>query len=1067
MDSTSNIVEKVVEPNNETKDVHADVDNDKSAEKLLDSTIDTDQSVILTCNKNDDELIIDESASKECKSEENITSGEAVYSAPSAATIIDKGLIPTGSFEDNTNDGINGSSYIESENQTVEDLSMKPSLSIIQENSLANIKINSINTDSEATPKDNIIDDTNIVSASNDEEVPAQEDEGEHVRSIEDGKLHDCSESLTEKNPNEPTTISPDLFSECTKSEIVTSTNPVNKLEELSENVKCKNEELFHKLLEESTNQSNNFNSQIRESGRVGLSDQNEFNNQILEIISDIDINIKAQEKITQLKEQELKLIQKQNDLANQIQQQQILAQKLSAQNQQTQYPSGKLDLLSRQQNERSISTSGLNEDAALKEATNVSKTVDLRKIFTPATDTNEILPKNRKLYASSAFYSPSLHPTVEDQVELARRISHSLSDISNQTSKGQSMYVNRKKRSDKWVHEGSSQGNECSNGAMNQYKENSERNSSLEITKLEKIPLKLIMNPNGKVRDYNSLKELINVEAGLLCPDNCAELITALHLHQGRGAELFAKRRRKADNWVVDESNLGTQNHPSGIPDHQQHQQRATISQNIFPAYSDAGKHRVQLNIHQNQLIEKYSRPGLQVVQSPWEAALETGSASSAFLEENKSQCALRTAISPIQYSQCASKDLTDSLEPFGASLEPTHFRPQKNYTNIIASPPQSFNVPSNPQRELAYTPSVAQGWGGRTVELPKDSFWQTRPQYGNADDSTHNCNYLFGDHLASDFAVNVENRLIELEKFQKYLMEQPGFKTEMLRNKENVYKHSTKLTLASQSSKDLIPKSEIDVLGRIEQKIKNDVDQTVNVRDIIQSFEVQNITESTKCRAIQATEPMNHEGLYVPKEISLSSYVAPPQQYGGYNKHFESQRSLSGSLPKSTTKLLANDDIKKSSLAPEFKIRFNTVPPTEQLHSPCSYKKKPNGVENFSPQVNFSPSPLSFNKLAMYEQPDQRNMKITSNASPTQYGITSFEHVSGSPSSIGSVESPRHMLPTGSLRCGPLTTGSDSPLSIRGQSFNKCARGWGTTPDKQERYRLPLEGNLPFSDF
>lgn len=48
----------------------------------------------------------------------------------------------------------------------------------------------------------------------------------------------------------------------------------------------------------------------------------------------------------------------------------------------------------------------------------------------------------------------------MEDQVELARRISHSLSDISNQTSKGQSMYVNRKKRSDKWVHEGGSQGN-------------------------------------------------------------------------------------------------------------------------------------------------------------------------------------------------------------------------------------------------------------------------------------------------------------------------------------------------------------------------------------------------------------------------------------------------------------------------------------------------------------------------------------------------------------------------------------------------------------------------------
>ena len=58
-------------------------------------------------------------------------------------------------------------------------------------------------------------------------------------------------------------------------------------------------------------------------------------------------------------------------------------------------------------------------------------------------------------MFASSSFYAKGLHPTVEDQVELARRISNSLSDISNKTSKGQSMYVNRKKRSVKWVHEG------------------------------------------------------------------------------------------------------------------------------------------------------------------------------------------------------------------------------------------------------------------------------------------------------------------------------------------------------------------------------------------------------------------------------------------------------------------------------------------------------------------------------------------------------------------------------------------------------------------------------------
>jgi len=144
-------------------------------------------------------------------------------------------------------------------------------------------------------------------------------------------------------------------------------------------------------------------------------------------------------------------------------------------------------------------------------------------------------------------------------------------------------------------------------------------------------------------------------------------------------GAELFAKRRRKADNWIVDETNLETQNPPSGIPDYQQYQQKPAISPNILPAYSDAGKHRVQLNIHQNQLIEKYSKPGLQVVQSPWDAALQTGSASTAFLEDKdtKSQCFSPAAVSPTPYFQSGRRDFTDAVEP-------THYSPQKDYNNV-----------------------------------------------------------------------------------------------------------------------------------------------------------------------------------------------------------------------------------------------------------------------------------------------------------------------------------------------------------------------------------------------
>ncbi|XP_047540523.1 uncharacterized protein LOC125073653 isoform X3 [Vanessa atalanta] len=86
-------------------------------------------------------------------------------------------------------------------------------------------------------------------------------------------------------------------------------------------------------------------------------------------------------------------------------------------------------------------------------------KEVDLNKIFTPAPDAEEhTIKKDRKFektFASSAFYVPGVHPTVKEQMDLARAISKSLSDSSNHMSKGQSMYVNRKKRSVKWVHEG------------------------------------------------------------------------------------------------------------------------------------------------------------------------------------------------------------------------------------------------------------------------------------------------------------------------------------------------------------------------------------------------------------------------------------------------------------------------------------------------------------------------------------------------------------------------------------------------------------------------------------
>ncbi|XP_050743009.1 uncharacterized protein LOC108024910 isoform X9 [Drosophila biarmipes] len=991
MDPASNIVENVVEPKNDSAGVI------QMAPENIDHSIEN-QSTTSTDDKDDADLIIDDSESDEYSSDSKKTAD--VAETEDLIKVTETAKTSLLSDADGTVE-INENTEMKSEDPIIEALSIKSD----QETSVsANTKVDKSSTVSEENPKVDVID-ANTISVILPNASKANVPQDTSTIIIEDDEV----KRTEEVEADEPKTC--ELAAENSKNEVASSIENAD------------------------------------------------FNNQILDIISDIDINIKAQEKITQLKEQELKLIQKQNELANQIHQQQILAQQLNAKNTNKQSQC-------QQQNARDVLTLHQN-NFVVKESTNISKNIDLRKIFTPATDATEILPKNRKLYASSAFYSPTLHPTVEDQVELARRISHSLSDISNQTSKGQSMYVNRKKRSDKWVHEGRSQGNESSSDVVDPYKENSETNSTLELRKLEKMPLKLIMNPNGRVRDYNSLKDLINVETGLLSPDNCAELITALQLHQGRGAELFAKRRRKADNWIVDETNLETQNPPSGIPDYQQYQQKPATSPNILPAYSDAGKHRVQLNIHQNQLIEKYSKPGLQVVQSPWDAALQTGSASTAFLEDkdSKSQCLSPAAVSPTPYFQSGRRDITDTVEP-------THYSPLKDYKNANASTPQSINVPSNPQRDLAYTPAVAQGWGGRNVKLPKESL-----QYSITESSpqTRLQFYLNNDNLTSNFAIDVQSRLYELEKFQKLFLEHQPLEIEVLRNRDRAQAHN--------SCKDVMLKFEVELCDN-DKQVKDVLDEKLNVRELIQSFEQQNISELSHSQNGLAA-PIKYDnkgkGLYVPKEISLSSYAAPPQQYAGHDAHFESPNNGSASRPLSRTNFstyqssVGNNGTGQFPISKAFSPELGTVPPRQQLYAPSSYQRIP-AFENVAPQVNFNPAPLTFDKMARYEQPNRNNSTSASsqylnvkqnsrvrNVSPTPFGIVRNEHTSGSSFSTGSIGSPN--------RCGPLPGRPTSPLSNKVPIFNQCARGWGSISDKQQTYQSPFSspqtGNLPYTDF
>ncbi|XP_026846894.1 myb-like protein P isoform X8 [Drosophila persimilis] len=421
---------------------------------------------------------------------------------------------------------------------------VKPTIEVV-ETEVENLTTAEIDASSVANPQDVPIDKTSNNAGKSKMEAEPQVSAKSQVNEVEEAKYEeeteseDGTESVTEEDIVETAIDFPEkseVPSEVIESQTKKGTDSKEKLNESSD----------------PSPQTANEVADVRL-----LKDQKNFNNQIQDIISDIDINIKTQEKITQLKEQELKLIQKQNELTNQIQQQQILAQQLTAQNQlkQKQWEQQqveKQEFLSSQRNQRDglSSTQSQGDDLHnTKETTNLSKSVDLRKIFTPATDAIEILPKNH----------------------------------------------------------------------------------------------------------------------------------------------------------------------------YQQYQSKPATSPNILPAYSDAGKHRVQLNIHQDQLIEKYSKPGLQVVKSPWEAALQTGSASSAFLEESKPK-SLTPSFVPKPYFHSGGSDFIDAAEPVSYEIPLIDKQESYNKQSINQHVKQQSSIlPTNPQRELAYKPSVAQGWGGRNVELPR----------------------------------------------------------------------------------------------------------------------------------------------------------------------------------------------------------------------------------------------------------------------------------------------------------------------------------------------------------
>lgn len=248
-------------------------------------------------------------------------------------------------------------------------------------------------------------------------------------------------------------------------------------------------------------------------------------------------------------------------------------------------------------------------------------------------------------------------------------------------------------------------------------------------------------------------------------------------------------------------------------------------------------------------------------------------------------------------------------------------------------------------------------------------------------------------------------------------------------------------------------------------------------------------------------------YTGLYVPKEISLASYAPPPASpHGGieqssYYPQETPRVSFSKGQPTVGNSCYASStaaplgDIEQFSFYPQETSRdgfgkghptvgstlpqasgfpvstvssslFTAAPPKQQLYDPTSYQKIPQSRSLAPPQVNFNPSPLSFDKLSKFQEADQQNARPRYiNVSKHNIGVRAAPNTAGIENSSSFYRSPSN-----EFQAGPNHHNSSINQT---QSFNNCARGWKTaTNNRQVSYtpkRAPslASSSLPYSDF
>jgi len=271
---------------------------------------------------------------------------------------------------------------------------------------------------------------------------------------------------------------------------------------------------------------------------------------------------------------------------------------------------------------------------------------VDLARLMREGSsdDSGNLTPnRKKKIYADSAFYDDPEHkyPTIEEQIKMARKVALSLTSPANKRARGHQMFNKRRERADTWIA-----GTGMDPEVEIYYNPDPWKNRkgphtwqpdvSPSYTPNAPTPapsnLDRWMAPSYK--DYGAKEEKTGTLSAeefermrlyeqktmhnTVSPQVCFNLASDLRNAKGKAGKMFAKRRAKADEHIVDESNVRAGPDPNIM---------AKLLADKAPAPAP------KKDITDSKQKDSFRKPEM----SPWEAAALGGSVDTAFDHLNK----------------------------------------------------------------------------------------------------------------------------------------------------------------------------------------------------------------------------------------------------------------------------------------------------------------------------------------------------------------------------------------------------------------------------------------------